>query len=132
MFAILSNIVLSALIVYPWYRSGVVGPHAGLALATALAGYINAGLLFFQLRKQEIYQPQQAFKKVWIKDFMRIAAGLIAMVVVVSLLNPMDSWWQDAGLGNKALTLLGLVAAAIVSYFATLFVFGVRKHTFTM
>ncbi len=54
------------------------------------------------------------------------------MAVVVTYLNPADSWWQAAGLGNKALTLLGLVVAAMVSYFATLFVLGVRKHNFTM
>ena len=131
MISVISNIVLSALIVYPWYQSGILGPHAGLALATALAGYINAGLLFYQLRKQSIYQPQSAFKKVWIKDFIRIAAGLFAMVIVVTMLNPEDSWWQSANLGRKALILLGLVAAAMVSYFTMLFVLGVRKNTFT-
>ena len=131
-FSMASNIVLSALIVYPWYQSGILGPHAGLALATALSGYINAGLLFYQLRKQGIYQPQQVFKKVWVKDFLRIAVGLIAMAVIVTYFNPAESWWQAAGLGSKALTLLGLVVAAMASYFGTLFVLGVRKSTIMM
>ncbi len=127
--AVISNIILSVLIVYPWYTMGAIGPHAGLALATSLAGYINAGMLFYNLKKQKIYQPQVQLKKVWIKDLIRILLAMFAMAVVIYLLNPMDSWWQDAGLWQKIARLLILVSASIVSYFLVLFLLGVRKKS---
>jgi putative peptidoglycan lipid II flippase len=128
--SMISNIVFSALIVYPWYKLGYIGPHAGLALATALAGYVNAGLLYYQLKKQNIYQHQADTNKVWIKDLIRILIAVVAMVVVIVLLNPADQWWQDAGLGSKVLKLLLLVVLAISAYFVSLFALGTRKSAF--
>jgi putative peptidoglycan lipid II flippase len=129
--AVISNILLSALIVYPWYKIGMVGPHAGLALATTLAGYINAGMLFYQLKKQQIYQPLAKLKKAWIKDILRIVSAMIVMTTIVILINPADSWWQEAGLWQKIVRLVALVFTAIASYFFVLFLLGVRKKTFT-
>ena len=128
--SVISNIVLSALIVYPWYTMGVIGPHAGLALATTLAGYINAGMLFYHLKKQQIYKSQNLSKQVWIKELLRIILAMVVMTIVIYLLNPADSWWQDSGLWQKIARLMVLLAAAMISYFATLFLFGVRRSTF--
>ena len=130
MFSVLSNIVLSIVIVYPWVKMDIIGPHAGLALATALAGYINAGLLLYQLKKQNIYQS--VAKHVWLKDFLRIIFALAILASVVIWLNPNDSWWQQSGIMTKVMKLLSLVSAAIVSYFGTLFVMGVRKDHFSV
>lgn len=128
--AMISNIVLSALIVYPWYQMNYIGPHAGLALATALAGYINAGMLYFHLKKQKVYKVSLEQKSVWLKDLLRIVIALIAMIMVVWWLNPDDSWWQDSGLWKKVWRLLALVAAAMISYFSVLYLLGVRKKVF--
>jgi len=129
--AVISNIILSILIVYPWTKADIVGPHAGLALATTFAGYINAVMLFYQLKKQKIYQPQAKLKQIWIKDILRIVLAMIVMAVVITFLNLEDSWWQNADLWQKIVRLLALVFAAIVSYFAVLYLLGVRKKTFT-
>lgn len=130
--AVLSNIVLSILIVYPWVKMDVLGPHAGLALATALAGYINAGLLLYQLNKQNIYTMASGSKKVWLKDLFRIIVSVIVMSLIILWINPSDLWWQDTALMKKLLKLLILVATAMFSYFGTLFILGVRKDTFTV
>ncbi len=130
MFAVLCNIVLSILIVYPWVKMDIIGPHAGLALATALAGYINAGMLFYQLKKQNIYQSISQSKQLWLKDLLRIVLSLVVMTIVILFLNPADAWWQDSELLAKIGKLLLLVLVAIVSYFGTLFVLGVRKQSF--
>lgn len=130
MFAVLANIVLSIMIVLPWVKMDFIGPHAGLALATALAGYINAGLLYYQLKKQNIYQTVSQSKQLWIKDISRIILALLAMTVLVLWLNPADSWWQGSDLSQKSLKLLLLIVSAIGSYFGTLFVLGVRRQTF--
>ena len=131
MFAVLSNIILSIVIVYPWVKMDIIGPHAGLALATALAGYINAGLLLYQLKKQNIYQSVSQAKQLWLRDILRIIVALIVMAVVILWLNPIDAWWQESGLMQKASRLLMLVVSAMISYFGMLFILGVRKKTFT-
>jgi len=130
--AVLSNIALSIIIVYPWVKMDILGPHAGLALATALAGYINAILLFYQLRKQDIYQIQADTKQLWLRDLIKITIAMVVMAGIVLFINPEDAWWQAAKLWSKVSTLLMLVVAAIVSYFATLFLLGVRKQSFTI
>ena len=130
MFSVLCNIVLSILIVYPWVKMDIVGPHAGLALATALAGYINAGLLLYQLKKQNIYQSLTQSKQLWLRDLLRIIVALIVMAVLIRFFNPEDNWWQDSDLLQKVSKLLLLVLIAILSYFGALFLMGVRKKTF--
>jgi len=122
------NIVLSALIVYPWVSMGIVGSHAGLALATALAGYINAGLLFYQLRKQKIYLPPKQKSRTWFKEITRIIVATAIMALAILLLKPSVSWWQQAELLSKVSSLLSLVAVAIVVYITALFLMGLRKH----
>ncbi len=126
--SVISNIVLSGLIVYPWYTLGFIGPHAGLALATALAGYINAGMLFYQLRKKNIYQFDAERKAIWVKDFFRLIVALAVMMLFVWWLNPADNWWQNAGFSTKILRLIALVIVAVGSYFGMLFLLGVRRQ----
>jgi len=128
--AMLSNIVMSGLIVYPWYSMGYIGPHAGLALSTALAGYINAGMLFYQLKKQKIYHHQANTNKIWIKDLSRILVAIIVMIAILMWLNPDNNWWQVAGLAQKIIKLLTLVGLAGVSYFSVLLALGLRKKDF--
>ena len=130
-FAVLSNIFLSIVIVYPWVKMDIVGPHAGLALATALAGYINAGLLLYQLKKQDIYQSRINAKRIWLRDLLRIIIALITMAIVILLINPHDQWWQMSGIGQKVLILLTLIVSAISSYFGILFLLGMRKRDFS-
>ena len=123
--AIGSNIVLSALIVYPWYKMGYLGPHAGLALATALAGYINAGLLFYHLKKQGIFH--NVSRKLWLKDLARILIAVVAMAMIIVWLSPEELWWQKAGLSAKIGHLFALIVLALMTYFGALYAMGIRK-----
>ena len=125
--AMLSNIIMSGLIVFPWYKLGFVGAHAGLALSTALAAYINAGMLFYQLRKQKIYRHNESSRKVWIRDLARIVAGIAVMIMIITLVNPEDEWWQMANLQAKIIKLFTLVSLAIIGYFTVLYLSGFRK-----
>ncbi len=123
--AIISNIILSGLIVYPWVKSGYVGPHAGLALATALAGYINAGLLFYHLKKEGVFKVVSG--KVWLKYLLRIIIAVSIMTLVIIGIMPLDDWWQTAELSSKVIRLLVLIISAIATYFSSLFLMGFRK-----
>jgi putative peptidoglycan lipid II flippase len=120
MISIFSNMLLNVLIVLPWYFSGMPGAHAGLALATALAGYVNAGLLFYHLHKQQIFDPEKG----WGKFLLQIGLACVVMGVSVELLSPSDVWWQAPGTWRKVAALSGLIVLALVSYFGTLRLMG--------
>jgi putative peptidoglycan lipid II flippase len=122
--AIFSNMLLNLLIVLPWYLSGKLGAHAGLALATALAGYINAGLLFSTLRKGDIFQLQSG----WMKHLARILLATTVMALLLWLLMPDSAWWQSAAGAERMSWLALLIVAALVSYFATLRLSGITAR----
>ncbi|MEZ5535668.1 MAG: murein biosynthesis integral membrane protein MurJ [Thiolinea sp.] len=119
--AIFSNMLLNLLIVLPWYLSGLPGAHAGLALATALAGYVNAGLLFRTLRSGDIYQLQPG----WMKHLLRILLATAVMILLLWLLTPHSGWWQLASGLERMGWLAFLIIAALLGYFATLRVSGI-------
>ncbi len=85
--SMIANMVMNVLFVVPMVLLGIPGAHAGLALATALASYINAGLLFRMLRKEQVYQPDAG----WV----RLAAQILFALMVMGALL----WWgvPDAG-----------------------------------
>ena len=49
--------------------------HAGLALAISLGACLNAGLLYYQLRRHEIFRPQPG----WFAFLGKVAVALLAM-----------------------------------------------------
>jgi putative peptidoglycan lipid II flippase len=120
--AIFSNMLFNLLIVLPWYQLGYAAPHAGLALATALAGYVNAGLLIYTLKKQNIYQAQAGN----IRHLIQVIIATILMGVSIWWLIPADSWWQQAGVWRKVSMLFGLIGGAAVIYVIALFVVGIK------
>jgi putative peptidoglycan lipid II flippase len=120
--AIFANMLLSLCIVYPWYKLGYAAPHAGLALATALAGYVNAGLLIYTLKKQNIYQSQAGN----IKHLVQISMATIIMGLGIWWLTPADSWWQQAEIWHKISMLFGLIGGAVIIYFIALLAVGIK------
>ncbi|HHC75213.1 MAG TPA: murein biosynthesis integral membrane protein MurJ, partial [Thiothrix sp.] len=120
--AVFANMLLSLVIVLPWYLSGREGAHAGLALAVALAGYINAGLLFYTLRRDKVFQANQGWWGFMAK--MSVATGLMGLVLWLSTPNAL--WWQAASGGDRALALVALIAVAIVVFFSALYLLGIR------
>jgi putative peptidoglycan lipid II flippase len=120
--SIFVNMVLNILIVLPWYLMGYIGAHAGLALSTALAAYTNAGLLFYRLRKQGVYLPQQG----WILFLTKIAVAALVMGAVIWWVMPQDSWWQDARFCQQAGWLGALILLSVGVYFVSLFAMGLN------
>ena len=51
------NMGLNIAFVVPMVRYGYRAPHAGLALATTLSAFLNAGLLYRGLRRSQVYRP---------------------------------------------------------------------------
>jgi putative peptidoglycan lipid II flippase len=120
--AMLSNMVMNILFVAPMVLLQVPGAHAGLALATALASYVNAGLLYRKLRDEEVYQPHRGWLRLMLQMLFAVAVmtALLAWgvpdVATVSAMNAM------ARVGTLALW----VGAGIVSYLLALRLAGMR------
>ena len=122
--AIVANIICNLIIVLPWYKLGYIGPHAGLALSTAISGFVNAILLFLGLKKQGIIVATAG----WFAYFMKITIASLCMAAIVWFLNPNDIWWQDAGVFRKIGALGGLVLSAMVAYLVAILAMGIRPR----
>jgi putative peptidoglycan lipid II flippase len=91
-----------------------------LALATALAGYVNAGLLFYNLHKQQIFDPEKG----WVSFLVKIGSASLVMVGLLWFASPSDLWWQTAATWSHVGALVGLIVLALSSYFLTLRLLG--------
>ncbi len=101
--------------------------HAGLALAIGLGACINAGLLYWQLRKQQLFAPQPGWALFLGK---LIAAVLVMSAVLLGILYLMPAWDQG-GMWERFMRLGLLVAGGVVSYFGMLVLLGFRLKDFS-
>jgi putative peptidoglycan lipid II flippase len=122
MIAILANIVMNIGFVVPMVSWGVPAPHAGLALATTLAAFLNAGLLYRQLRSDDHYRPLPG----WRRLLLQVGAATAVMLLVLGNLavDPQDyfAWAWDKRVSH----LLLLAVAGMIAYFACIRLFGLR------
>ncbi len=119
-----SNMGLNLLFVGLLLHNEFEGPHAGLALASSAAAYLNAVLLYRGLRKRKVYAPEKGWFRLWI-------AVILACATMASLLlfmtHDTDTWLQaDAALRIKNLTLT--IAFGIIVYLFVSMVAGLKKH----
>jgi putative peptidoglycan lipid II flippase len=123
-YAMIANMGLNLLFVVPMAMAGIKGPHAGLALATALAAFLNTALLFRQLRRSGVFQAQPG----WGRFTLRLLTANSAMALPLWWLRgPLEQWllW---GASERALHLGGLVLLGIGIYFAALWLVGLRPR----
>lgn len=113
--AMLSNIVLNLILVFPL-------KHVGLALGTSLAAYVNAGLLFILLLKYEIFQPQPGWLKFGIQ--LLVANFAVAIFLFFAAGHPID--WMSHGWQWRLIHLFIDLLLAIFIYFILLFLSGIR------
>ena len=106
-----------------------IGPlrHAGLALSIGLAACLNAGLLYWQLRKQDIFTPQPG----WSRFLVRLVIAVLVMsAALLGMLYVMPDW--SAGtMPFRLMRLMAVVVVGVVAYFATLAVLGFKVKEFT-
>jgi putative peptidoglycan lipid II flippase len=100
--------------------------HAGLALSIGLAACVNAGLLFYFLRKDKLFTPQPE----WLTFFIKLAVALYMMGGAIWWLSGNDADWLQMNTISKCIKLGGVIAAGIIVYFASLFVMGFRLRDF--
>ena len=120
--AMLSNMVMNVLFVVPLMLLGVHGVHAGLALATALAAYVNAGLLYRYLRRDGVYQPVPGWSGLMGQMFF----GLVTMTIVVAWGAPAAAEWAEMSGARRVMELGTWIVAGIASYLFALRLAGMR------
>ncbi len=101
--------------------------HAGLALSIGLGACINAGLLYYHLRRDGIYHLQTG----WLKFFSKMTLALIAMAGALYWLAQRASDWLQMATLLKLSWLAVLVVAGAVVYFAVLWLLGFRPRDFS-
>ncbi|MGY2291418.1 murein biosynthesis integral membrane protein MurJ [Pseudomonas sp. SDO528_S397] len=122
------KIAIFTLVVTQLLNLAFIGPlkHAGLALAISVGACLNAGLLFYQLRKQKMFQPQPGWTMFALK--LLVAVGLMA-AVLLGLMHVMPAWDQGQML-ERFMRLGLLVVVGVVVYFGLLLLMGFRLRDF--
>ena len=135
--AMIANMVLNALFLALlfalWHQPGdldegwlqglskVPGLHVALAMASALASYLNLWLLWRSLKREGIYQREPG----WLRFSLRLLAACAVMVAVLAA----GLWlWPDwsVGIWQRIGRLLLLVGAGGAAYAAVLLGLGFR------
>jgi putative peptidoglycan lipid II flippase len=104
--------------------------HAGLALSISLGACMNAGLLYFFLRRAGIFRPQSKPGE-WGAFTLKLVVALYVMGIVLWWLMGSESSWIAMPLLEKVGRLTMLVVAGSASYFGALWLVGVRARDFT-
>ena len=100
--------------------------HAGLALSIGLGACLNAGLLYYHLRRRAIFQPQPG----WLLFLLKLGAAVLFMSAVLWLGTGDTHAWLDYSVWQKLTRLSVLIGAGGISYFALLWLLGFRLSDF--
>ena len=100
----------------------VPGLHVGLALASALASYLNVALLWRALRREGVYRRQPG----WARHLLRLALACTAMVAVLG--TGLWQWpdWSSWDVAARIWRLAVLIAAGAGSFLVVLVAAGFR------
>lgn len=120
--AMFANMSLNLLFVVPMVIYGVSGPHAGLALATGLAAWLNASLLWRGLRRDGICRPQPGWKRL----ALQVVVALMVMLGVLGFGVAEAGQWSAWSWHERAIQLGLWIFAAASSYLLALWLMGLR------
>jgi putative peptidoglycan lipid II flippase len=100
--------------------------HAGLALSIGLGACLNAGLLYYHLRKANVYQPQPG----WMLFMFKLLLAVTTMALALYFAAGASEVWLHYAAMQKLLHLAGLVLLGAATYFAVLWLLGIRVKDF--
>ncbi|MEC5387291.1 murein biosynthesis integral membrane protein MurJ [Uliginosibacterium sp. H3] len=123
-FAIISLVATQAMNALFVWQLGLA--HAGLALSIGLAATLNAGLLYYGLRRKDAFTPRAG----WPVFLGKLAIALCVMGLVLWFAMGQATTWTQITTAKRVIWLAGLMVAAALSYFVTLFALGFRPADF--
>lgn len=100
--------------------------HAGLALSIGLAACLNAGLLFWQLRKKQFFTPQKG----WLIFFSKISVAVILMAISLWFAMQWMPDWSTGGMLSRLSRLFLLVIIGVIVYFSALIIMKFKLKQF--
>lgn len=115
--AMVANMVFNLALIFPL-------AHAGLALATALSAFLNAGLLLRGLLKQGVFH----FSPGWAKWLLQLVSANIAMGALLLYFSPEVNEWLNAVLWTRVQWMASLVVASVAVYGLVLVALGLRPR----
>lgn len=130
--AMVANMVLNLVFVAVLHLQFQLG-HVGLALATSLSAFINAGLLYRGLTRVEVLMGQDnsglLSRQFWGLCLKVLLAAAI-MVAMLQFFSPAASFWPAADWLARLQAVCQLCALGLAVYAAALVVLGVRPAQF--
>ncbi len=123
--AMAANMLLNIILVVPLHLFWQVG-HIGLALATSLSAFLNAGLLYRGLRHDGVYRPLAGM----VSTLWRIVVAAMLMVVALYWFTPPIGQWVRWDWMQRALVILPLCLAGAAVYGGSLLLLGARPVHF--
>jgi putative peptidoglycan lipid II flippase len=100
--------------------------HAGLTLASSLAGYVNCAILLVLLKRRDIYQPSPG----WLRFSLQLMfANVVVAIYLWCVVGSLDAWLSHL-VGLRLALLLAHVFAALIIYLVCLGLVGVRPAQF--
>ncbi|MBW8367612.1 MAG: murein biosynthesis integral membrane protein MurJ [Arenimonas sp.] len=118
------NVALTAALVTPLWLGGVPGAHAGIALATGLAGLANAWLLWGSLKRDSDFTLSPG----WGRHLLRIIFASAALAGAVLLASHLIGDWRAWSGSMRWVLLLAVVAAGAAGYGLALLASGWRPR----
>lgn len=118
--AMVANMLFNLILIFPF-------AHVGLAAATSMSAFLNAGLLLYGLLKIGVFKWQPG----WALVMFRLLAGCLMLMLCVYWLNVQMSQWFVWGVWQRVGHMALLVSLGVAVYVATLVVLGLRKRHIT-
>lgn len=97
--------------------------HAGLALSTALASFVNCILLYWQLRRDGVYRPSRGW---WVFGMRLIIANVAMAAFLFWAAGDLERDWMSVSTLDRLLHLAWLVPAGAAVYALVAVGLGVR------
>lgn len=113
--SMVANMALSLALILPL-------AHTGLALATSVAAFMNAGMLYYALRKEGVYRPGKG----WLRFAARLTVASLAMSGVLVWLGRELSVWLAWDWHQRVLWLALMVVGGLTTFVVVLFAAGLR------
>jgi len=122
--ALITNMAFNIVIVVPMVYFGIRAPHAGLALATTVAAFTNAGQLLWKLRTLGVYAPQPGWRSFAIQ--LLVANGVLLTVLLLGVGGYRA--WLSWSTHEQVIRLGVLVVAGAGAYLLALTMTGLRPR----
>lgn len=104
----------------------LIGPfdHVGLAMATALSAFMNAGLLLYGLLKAGVFHWAQG----WMMHLLRLLLANAALAALLLRLSPVSEHWFAMDVWQRVAEMAMLVVAGLAVYALVMLILGLRPR----